>query len=85
MVNLEDLSDAIIGLKEDDDVPATLIKVLRVIERIRRGCSTIMEKQKDPAPSCSLLTAAQHWLGCHVDFVEDLLHCPHVSSVRLCQ
>lgn len=79
IIDLEELSDAIMGIKEDEDVPAILGKVHRAVGRIRKGCLKILDGKDEPFPSTTLMTAAQHWLGCSIDLTEDLLRSPHVS------
>lgn len=73
MMQLAELSDMLTGM--DDSGQEVLAKSVRGVERVRRGCLKLLS-MVEAAPS--LRAACQHWVGCAIDLVEDLLQSPLV-------
>jgi hypothetical protein len=85
MMQLADLSDILTSLGDDDRAQEVLAKAVRGIERIRRGCLKVLGAAESTP---SIRATCQHWVGCAIDLVEDLLQSPlvslHPSTRRTC-
>lgn len=73
MVQLADLSDILTSLDGSDSAQEVLAKAVRGVERVRRGCLKVLSTADATE---SIRAACQHWVGCGIDLVEDLLQSP---------
>ena len=80
---MTDIEDALLALDESKNSREILEKTHRTVERMRRQCTKVLDRESQGTSSDStstLLTAVHRLLVSVVDLAEDLLQAPLVSS-----